>query len=52
MKNHEPKKKVKKVKNNYFMGRSNYFLSTLIYNPWAILATWLHVGAPPEIQEK
>jgi hypothetical protein len=21
-------------------------------SPWAVLATWLHVGAPHEIQEK
>jgi CMP-2-keto-3-deoxyoctulosonic acid synthetase len=39
-------KKVKKVKNQDFMGKTNYFLRTLPFNPWAVLATWLHVGAP------
>jgi hypothetical protein len=40
------KKKVKKVKNQDFMGKTKYFLRTLPFSPWAILATWLHVGAP------
>jgi hypothetical protein len=40
----------KKVKNQDFMCKSNFFLSTLPFN--AILATWLHVGAPQKIQEK
>jgi hypothetical protein len=22
------------------------------FSPWAVLATWLHVGAPQKIQEK
>jgi hypothetical protein len=47
MQNHEQKKKSeKKVKNQDFMGKKNYFLRTLPFSPWAILATWLHVGAP------
>jgi hypothetical protein len=46
------KKKVKKVKNQDFMGKTKYFLSTLPFSPWAVLATWLHVGAPQKIQEK
>jgi hypothetical protein len=25
--------------------QKNFFLSTLPFNPWPILATWLHVGA-------
>ena len=40
------KKKVKKVKNQDFMGKTNYFLRTLPFSPWALSATWLHVGAP------
>jgi hypothetical protein len=43
MKNHEQKKK---VKNQDFMGKTNYFLRTLPFSPWAVLATWLHAGAP------
>jgi hypothetical protein len=47
------KKKVnKKVKNQDSMGKTNFFLSTLPFSPWAILATWLHVGAPQKIQDK
>jgi hypothetical protein len=30
----------------------NNFLRTLPFSPWAILATWLHVGAPEKIHEK
>jgi hypothetical protein len=44
------KKSEKKVKKQDFMGKTNFFLSTLPFNPWAILATWLHVGAPQKIQ--
>jgi hypothetical protein len=40
------KKKVKKVKIHDSMGKTNYFLSTLPFSPWAASATWLHVGAP------
>jgi hypothetical protein len=32
MQNHEPKKKVKKVKNQDFMGKTNYFLRTLPFS--------------------
>jgi hypothetical protein len=39
------KQKWKKVKNQDFMGKTNYFLKTLPFSPWAVLATWLHVGA-------
>jgi hypothetical protein len=45
MHNHQ-QKKVKKVKNQEFMGKTNYFLRTLPFSPWAASATWLHVGAP------
>jgi hypothetical protein len=43
-------KKVKESENPRF--KTNFFLSTLSFNPWAILAIWLHVGAPQKIQEK
>jgi hypothetical protein len=46
MQNHEQKKKVKKVKNQDFMGKTNYFLRTLPFSPWAVSAIWLHAGAP------
>jgi hypothetical protein len=36
----------KEVKKQDFMGKTNYFLRTLPFNPWAVSATWLHVGAP------
>jgi hypothetical protein len=29
-----------------FMGKTNYFLRTLPFNPWAVSATRLHVGVP------
>jgi hypothetical protein len=40
------KKSEKKVKNQDFKGKTNYFLRTLPFSPWAVSATWLHVGAP------
>jgi hypothetical protein len=40
------KKKAKKVKIQKYMGKANFFLSTLPFSPWAVSATWLHVGAP------
>jgi hypothetical protein len=46
------KKSEKKVKKQDFMGKTNFFLSTLPFNPWAILATWLHVGGSQKIHEK
>jgi hypothetical protein len=37
MQNHEQKEKVKKkVKNQYSMDKTNFFLSTLPFNPWAV----------------
>jgi hypothetical protein len=45
-------KEVKKVKIQDFMDKTNYFFSTLPFNPWAVSATWLHVGAPQKTQEK
>jgi hypothetical protein len=52
MQNHEQKKKVNKMKNQDSMGKTNFFLSTLPYSLWAVLATWLHVGAPQKILGK
>jgi hypothetical protein len=53
MQNHEQrKKKVKKVKNQNFMGKTNFFLYTLPFSPRVVLATWLHVRALQKIQEK
>jgi hypothetical protein len=46
MQNHEHKKKKIKVKNQDFMDKPNYFFRTLPFSPWAVSATWLHVGAP------
>jgi hypothetical protein len=40
------KKSEKKVKNQDFMGKINYFLKTLPFSPWAVSATWMHVVAP------
>jgi hypothetical protein len=39
----------KEVKNQDFMDKTNFFLITLPFSPWAILATWLHIGAPHKI---
>jgi hypothetical protein len=40
------KKKVKKSEKPRFYGQNKLFLSTLPFSPWAVSATWLHVGAP------
>jgi hypothetical protein len=52
MQNHEQKKKLKKSEKPRFYGQNKKILSTLPINPWAVLATWLHVGPPQKIQEK
>jgi hypothetical protein len=41
MQNHKQKKNVKNVKNQDIMDKTNFFLSTLPFSPWAVLATWL-----------
>jgi hypothetical protein len=28
------------------MDKTNFLFGTLLFSPWAILATWLHLGAP------
>jgi hypothetical protein len=40
----------KKVKIEDFMDKINFFFSTMPFSPWAVLATWLHVGAPHKIR--
>jgi hypothetical protein len=40
------------MKNQDSMDKTNFFLSTLPFSSWAVLATWLHVKAPQKIQEK
>jgi hypothetical protein len=34
------------------MGKTNYFFDILSFNPWVVLATWLHIGAPQKIHER
>jgi hypothetical protein len=46
------KKKWKKVKIQDFVGKTNFFLSTLPFTLWAIFATCLYVGTPQKIPEK
>jgi hypothetical protein len=31
--------------------KRNLFFGTLIFSSWAILATWLYLGAPHKLQE-
>jgi hypothetical protein len=44
MQNYEQKRKVKKVKNQDFMGKTNYFLRTLAFSPWPVSATLENTG--------
>jgi hypothetical protein len=46
------KKKSEKSEKPRFNGQNKLLFSTMPFNPWAVLATWLHVGAPQKIQEK
>jgi hypothetical protein len=39
-------KNEKKVKNQDFIGKTNYFWKTLPFSLWTVSATWLHAGAP------
>jgi hypothetical protein len=45
------KRKSEKSENPRFYGQNKLFFSTLPFSPWAVLATWPHVGAPQKIQE-
>jgi hypothetical protein len=40
------KMKMKKNEKLRFYWQKNFFHSTMPFSPWAVLATWLHVGAP------
>jgi hypothetical protein len=52
MQNHEQKENVKKSGKPRFYGQNKLLLDHHALQPLAILATWLHVGAPQKIQEK
>jgi hypothetical protein len=43
---------LKKVKIQDFKHKTSFFLGTLSYNLWTVLATWLHLGAPQKLLEK
>jgi hypothetical protein len=45
-------RKSENLKNQDFLGKTNFFLSTSPFSPWAVSATWLYVGAPQKIHEK
>jgi hypothetical protein len=49
MQNHEQKKSLKKIKYQDSTSKTNFFLSTLPFSPWVVLATWLHEEAPHKI---
>jgi hypothetical protein len=34
------------------IGKTIFFFGTMPFSPWAVLATWLHIGAPQKLQEK
>jgi hypothetical protein len=34
------------------MDKTIYFLGTMPFSPWAVLAAWLHLGALQKLQEK
>jgi hypothetical protein len=51
MQNHGQKKSEKSEKPRFYE-QNKLLFSTLSFIPWAISATWLHVGAPLKIQEK
>ena len=46
------KKNGKKWKTKILWAKKTSFFAPLPFSPWAILATWLHVGVPYKIQEK
>jgi hypothetical protein len=52
MQNLEQKEKVKKSEKPRCYGQNKlFFFSTLPFSPWAISATWLHVGAPQKYRK-
>jgi hypothetical protein len=46
MLNHEQEQIWKKVKIQDSMGKINFFFGTMLFNFWAVLVTWLQIGAP------
>jgi hypothetical protein len=46
------KKQLKKNENPRLYGQNKLFFGTISFNPWAILATMIHIGAPQRIQGK
>jgi hypothetical protein len=42
---------VKKSEKPRFYGQKKLFFSTLPFSPWAVSATWLHVGAPQKYRK-
>jgi hypothetical protein len=34
------------------MDKTNFILTIMPFNPWAVLVTWLHIGASKKIQEE
>ena len=51
MQNHEQKKKVMKSNKPRFYEQKKLFFSTLSFILWAVLATWLHIGALRKIHK-
>jgi hypothetical protein len=33
------------------MYKASFFFGTMSFNSWALLVTWLHIGAPQKIHE-
>jgi hypothetical protein len=46
------KKNSEESDNPRFYGQKKFFLITLLFGPWAVLATWLYIGAPQKIHKK
>jgi hypothetical protein len=43
---------MKNSENYDSIDKKNFFFGTVLSSPWAILATWLYIGAPQKIHEK
>jgi hypothetical protein len=43
---------LKKIKIQDFMNKTIFFLGTLPFSSWVVLATWLHLETPQKLQEK
>jgi hypothetical protein len=44
-------KNSRKVEIQDSIGKTNLFFGTMPFNPWAMLATWLHLRAPQKTQK-